>query len=98
VTAGEETPVSWLLIEPGWEVVGADGQHVGHVHEIVGDAGKDIFNGLAVSHGFLGRPRYVPAERVGEITEGRVQLELRGDEIEHLDEHEEQPPSEQFRP
>jgi hypothetical protein len=98
VSEGDSTPVSWLLIERGWEVVGADGHHVGHVHEIVGDADKDIFNGLAVSTGLLGRPKYVPAERVGEITEGRVRIDLRGDDVETLDEHEEQPPSEQIRP
>jgi hypothetical protein len=31
--------------------------------------------------GILGTPQYVPAERVGEIVEGRVQLELKKDEL-----------------
>lgn len=92
------TPVSWLVIEPGWEVVDADGNHVGKVHEVVGDAGKDIFNGLAFTTHLLGRPKYLPAERVVAITEGRVQVALRADEAERLDDHEEQPPSEQIRP
>ena len=67
-------PVSWLLIEPGWEVVGADGESAGKVHEVVGDPDRDIFDGLQVASGLLGESRYVPAEEVGEITEGRVQL------------------------
>jgi len=67
-------PVSWLLIEPGWEVVGADGQNVGTVDEVVGDPELDIFRGLNVATGLLAESRYVPAEDVGEITEGRVQL------------------------
>ena len=67
-------PVSWLVIEPGWEVVGADGARVGKVHEVLGDPEADIFDGLQVSAGVLGETRYVPAEEVGEITEGRVQL------------------------
>ena len=91
-------PVSWLLIEPGWKVVAADGSDVGKVEETVGDTGKDIFNGLSISTGLLGKPKYVPAERVGLITEGCVELDLPPDAIERLDEHEIQPPSEQFRP
>ena len=71
---GVSDPVSWLLIEPGWEVVGADGQNVGTVDEVVGDPELDIFRGLNVATGLLAESRYVPAEDVGEITEGRVQL------------------------
>ena len=67
-------PVSWLLIEPGWEVVDAKGESVGKVHEVVGDPERDIFDGLNVSEGLLAETRYVAAEDVGEITEGRVQL------------------------
>ena len=70
-------PVSWLVIEPGWEVVGADGASVGKVHEVVGEPNEDIFDGLQVTAGVLGETRYVPAEEVGEITEGRVQLTAR---------------------
>jgi hypothetical protein len=91
-------PVSWLLIEPGWTVVAADGSEVGKVEEIVGDTGEDIFNGLAVSTHLLGKPKYVPSERVRRITEGSVELDLGADAIERLDEHGLQPPSEQFRP
>jgi hypothetical protein len=90
-------PVSWLVIEPGWSVVARDGAEVGRVAEIVGDTGKDIFNGLSVSSGLLGRPKYVPAERVAEIVEGEVRLDLPSDAIAHLDDHEPQPPSSEFR-
>ena len=72
-------PVSWLLIEPGWEVVDAQGESVGKVDEVVGDPERDIFDGLNVSTGLLGEVRYVAAEDVGEITEGRVQLVADGD-------------------
>jgi uncharacterized protein YrrD len=93
----EGDPVSWLLVEPGWKVVAADGSEVGKVEEIVGDTGKDIFNGLSIATGLLSKPKYVPAERVRVITEDRVELELSKDAIERLDDHEPQPPSEQFR-
>jgi hypothetical protein len=90
-------PVSWLVVEPGWAVVASDGKQVGRVDEIVGDTGEDIFNGLSVSSGLLGKPKYVPAERVTEIVEGEVRLDLAADAIEHLDDHEQQPPSAEFR-
>jgi hypothetical protein len=90
-------PASWLVVEPGWEVVARDGERVGEVKEIVGDTGKDIFNGLVVSPGLLKPDRYVPAEVVGPIVEGRVALAIDSDAFDELDAHEEPPPSEQFR-
>ena len=67
-------PVSWYLIEQGWEVVGSDGEPIGKVEETVGDSTHDIFDGLTVGTGLLSKPRYVAAELVGEIVEGRVTL------------------------
>lgn len=81
-------PVSWLMIEKGWKVVDAQGEDVGRVEEVIGDTANDIFNGLAVSTGLLGKPRYVPAEKVGEITDGRVHLELAAEHVERLEERE----------
>jgi uncharacterized protein YrrD len=91
-------PASWLTIEPGWTVVAGDGKEVGKVDEVVGDANADIFNGLAVATGLLGRPKYVPAERVTEIREGEVRLDLPAETLEHLDDHEPEPPSTEIRP
>jgi hypothetical protein len=98
VSESGATPVSWLLVERGWKVIDADGKEVGHVEEVVGDSGEDIFNGLTVAHGLLGKPRYVPAEQVTEINEGEVHLALREDEVGRLDAHEPPPPSERLRP
>jgi hypothetical protein len=91
-------PVSWFVIEPGWRVVDVSGEEVGHVDEIVGDSSDDIFNGLAVATSALGRPRYVPAEQVGSIVEGTVQLSLTKDQVEHLGEYEEPPTSAEILP
>jgi hypothetical protein len=93
-----DDPVSWFLIEPGWKVVDAGGEEVGSVDEIVGDSSDDIFNGLSVSTSLLGRPRYVPSEQVGSITEGRIQLTLSKAEIERLSEYEEPPTSAEIFP
>jgi hypothetical protein len=77
-------PVSWLLIEPGWRVVAANGEEVGRVEEVTGDSNADIFDGLAISFSVLGDQRYVPSEQVGTITEGTVQLDLDPAAIEQL--------------
>jgi hypothetical protein len=90
-------PVSWLVIERGWTVVAADGTDVGKVEEVIGDTAEDIFNGLAISTGLLGAPKYVPAERVGEIEEGRVHLVLSPDEVDELGEYMRPAESEEFR-
>lgn len=61
-------PVSWLLVEPGWKVVDAQGRKVGKVDEVLGDEQVDIFHGLLVSG------KEILAERVGEIREGEIRL------------------------
>ena len=91
-------PVSWFVIEQGWSVVDVNGEEVGHVDEVVGDSGNDIFNGLAVATSVLGRPRYVPAEQVASIVEDSVQLTITKDQLEHLGEYEEPPTSAQILP
>jgi uncharacterized protein DUF2171 len=84
-------PVSWLVIERGWEVVDRDGAEVGRVEEVVGDSSIDIFDGLSIYTSLLDRPRYVPAEKVLEITQGRVRLDYTEVEVERLAEYEEPP-------
>ena len=81
-------PVAWLVVEQGWEVVSSDGEKVGAVDEVLGDKNADIFDGLAVDTGFLKKAKYVPAERVGEIVEGRVTLELTNAEFDGLTDYE----------
>jgi len=68
------------------------------VDEVVGDSSDDIFNGLSVSTSLLGRPRYVPSEQVGSITEGHVQLTISKDQVDRLGEYEEAPTSAEILP
>ena len=70
------TPVSWLLVEPGWRVEAADGTEIGRIEEVTGDSGADIFDGLSIASSLFAHPQYVPAEQVGEIVDGRVRLKL----------------------
>jgi hypothetical protein len=91
-------PVSWLMIRPGWKVYAADGAEVGAVDEVAGDEGQDIFDGLAVATSALGKPIYVPAESVGPITEGRIDLTLTAEQAGALGEYVEPATSAQIQP
>jgi hypothetical protein len=91
-------PVSWFLIERGWHVAGSDGSELGTVEETVGDSQLDIFDGLTVATGLLGKARYVPAEQVDEIVEGTVKLSIGKDEFDRLGGHEQPPPGTKIRP
>src|SRR5574340_971113 len=91
-------PVSWLLIQPGWKVVAADGTEVGRVDEVAGDDTRDIFDGLAVATSALGKPRYVPSEIVGSITDGVVRLTVSTAEAAGLSEYLEPATSAELEP
>ena len=92
------TPVSWLMIQPGWTALGAGGEEIGRVSEVIGDSSHDIWDGLAVASGMLARPKYVPSEQVGEIVEGRVTLTLTKAEFDALGEYEEPPETAEIEP
>ncbi len=94
----DETPVSWLLIEPGWDVVASDGERIGKVAERVGDSNVDIFDGLSVSPGFAAKDRYVPAEQVALITQSTVRLTITSDQFKRDAEYAEPPPSDEILP
>jgi hypothetical protein len=91
-------PVSWFLVERGWKVIGSDGAEHGTVEEVLGDENADIFDGLAVATGILGKPRYVPAERVGEILEGEVHVTIDQAGFDELGAYEGSPSSERIDP
>jgi hypothetical protein len=91
-------PVSWLLIRPGWKALAADGTEVGEVDEVAGDDNADLFDGLAIATSAFGKPRYVPSEQVGEITDGFVHLTLTREQVEQLGEYLEPATSEIIEP
>jgi hypothetical protein len=91
-------PVSWFLVEKHWKVVGAGGEEIGKVEEVVGDSSADIFSGLTVGTGLVHKAHFVPAELVAEIVEGEVRLSIGKDEFARLEEYEEPPPTKQVQP
>jgi hypothetical protein len=91
-------PVSWLLIRPGWKVLASDGAEVGEVDEVAGDSSRDIFDGVAFAASALGKPRYVPADQVGQISEGEVRLSLTREQVASLGEYREPATSLEIEP
>ena len=80
----DRDPVSWFLIEAGWEVADRDDGRIGRVERVIADEEKDIFDGLAIATSLFGKPRYLPAERVSAIVDGRVGTDLAPEEAGEL--------------
>ncbi len=73
---------SYMEIEPGMRVVGADGEGVGTVSQVLSDQESGIFHGLAVRHGLFGDTRLVPGDQVVAVREGVVQISGRWEELQ----------------
>jgi hypothetical protein len=86
------------MIRPGWKVYASDGAEVGQIDEVAGDENVDIFDGLAVAASALAKPKYVSAESVTTITEGRVNLSISQAEFEGASEFLEPATSEEIEP
>jgi hypothetical protein len=83
VTSDE--PASYLTLEPGMDVLSADGEHVGTVEHVLRDEATDIFDGLVIDIRLgPGGLRFVDATQVGEIREGAVVVALPAPQIERL--------------
>jgi hypothetical protein len=80
-------PVAWRVIEQGWTVVSADGVEVGKVDQVTGDVEGDIFDGITFGDGgtVLTHAKYVPSERVAQITRGEIVLDLSADDAAKLE-------------
>jgi hypothetical protein len=79
--------MSWIVLERGHPVVAMDGEEVGKLEDVLGDSVADIFDGLTVSTGLLGKPKYVPAELVASIDTEAVRLTISEADFERLDEY-----------
>ncbi len=77
-------PVSWMLIEEGWRVVSADGEHLGHVTAVHAEVERDIFDGIEFRHLIFEQRRYVPSDQVDGIVEGEVTLALSAEQAHRL--------------
>ena len=79
----EGLPIAYPVLQRGVPVISRDGEQVGTVHHVVAAEQQDIFHGLVISTGRLGR-RFVPAEDVAELHERGVDLRIPASEIAEL--------------
>jgi hypothetical protein len=89
--------VSWKAIEKGACVLSVDGEEIGKVAEVAGDADADIFSGLVVSVSRLSANRFVPSERVTGIWPDSIATSLSAGQVESLQDYEE-PVAERWAP
>jgi len=83
-------PVAWKAVEKGWAVYDRDGEEVGTVEEIAGDAEADIFDGFGIKAAGHSEVKYVQAEIVASIAVGEIRLTISGSEVAALEDlHEE---------
>jgi len=80
----EERPLAWTAILADTPVHAKEGREVGTVHDVLGSEQKDIFHGIVVHQGLIGRNVFVPADQVGTITDRRLVISLSEDEVREL--------------
>ncbi len=79
----EGLPVAYPVLERGVPVISRDGEEVGTVHHVVAAEQQDIFHGLVITAGRLGR-RFVPAEDVAALHEHAVDLRIPSADVASL--------------
>jgi uncharacterized protein YrrD len=79
-------PMSYLTLEPGTPVLSREGTKVGKVTRVLAEGAADIFDGIVIERGLLpiGAERFVAAEKIRQIYERGVVLDLTESEVEHL--------------
>src|SRR5438552_18739890 len=79
------TPISYLALEPGADVVSSDGDRVGKVEHVLADTENDIFDGLVIDiQSGPGGMHFVDAEQVEAIYEDAVVLTIAAADVEQL--------------
>jgi uncharacterized protein YrrD len=82
---GNDQPVSWKTILAETPVFSSDDEEVGTVHEVLGSEQEDIFHGIVVRSGLLGKDVVVAAEDVTGLEEKRIDLALSADQVRALE-------------
>ena len=80
----EEREVAWLAMPEKAPVIGASGEEIGRMEELLGDKEDDIFHGIVLKLARGGHKVEVAANRIPKITTRRVYTDLAADELERL--------------
>jgi uncharacterized protein YrrD len=80
-----DEPASYLTLEPGADVISADGERVGTVEHVLRDEETDIFDGIVIDVRLgPGGLHFVDAPEVAEIREGSVTIAVPAAQVENL--------------
>ena len=82
------TPISWMTLKKGTDVLSNDSTKVGDVGEVIADTQKDIFSGITLGGGLFGTARFVPADLIDTMTADAVHLTISAQEAENLEGYE----------
>ena len=85
---GPDDPVAWSYVEPNTIVVGADGEELGRVEQMLGTEGEGIFHGIAVRPKRGGDARVVPADAVTSLTSAKVGVAWNAEQLASGEEYE----------
>jgi len=75
-------PISYLVLEPGTDVICSDGARVGTVEHVLYDQGEDVFDGIVVE--LDGAMHFADADQVDRIYERGVLLKVPSTEAGQL--------------
>jgi hypothetical protein len=88
----EGDPISYLTLQPGADVLSADGERVGVVEHVLRDEAADIFDGIVIDvRSGPGGHRFVDAPEVGAMRDGAVHLTLTAAQVGQLPQPAENP-------
>lgn len=80
----EERPLSWKAVPDHTPIHASGGEDVGMLVQVQGAEAQDIFHGLVVSLGMLQRDVFIPATNVRAMTNRRIDVDLRADQVGEL--------------
>jgi hypothetical protein len=82
-----EQPIAWRAVPEDTPVRSADGEEVGTLADLLGSDVEDIFHGIVVRLGRIGREVFVPADSVTLLTRSHVDVALGSEAIHALPPH-----------
>jgi hypothetical protein len=80
----DQEVLAWTAIKPGHKIRDREGQEVGAVHRVLADDGADIFHGISLRRGVMGREVEITADRIERITAEYIHTTVGADEVEAL--------------
>jgi hypothetical protein len=76
--------IAWTAVKPGHRVLDREGHEIGAVHRVLADDGADIFHGVSLRRGVLGKEVEITADRIERITAEYIHTDLSVEQVDDL--------------